>query len=407
LRKVTVGDFHLGETEKAAIRDVLDSGRISEGPRVREFEQRWAQYNGVKHCVATSSGFGALAVGLQTVKYRRQLAPGAKVITSPLTYIADASAASMTSFTPVFVDIDPQDFCITPQAVRSHLESVPDPEAYAVLMPVDLMGYAVRIEEMREIADEFNLVLFEDAAQAHGTVHRGHRTGSQADMACYSFYIAHNVQAGEMGALITNDGEIADMARKIKAQGRTCSCRVCTRSEGRCPELDRHKDSPEDIDPRFQHDVIGFNFKTMEFQAALALTQMDHVDRIIEARRHNVRTLNESLAGYSEILSLPMFDSGVSYLAYPIVIRDEKLVSRKQLRQRLEAEGIETRPLFGCIPTQQPAYAYLKDEYEGRLPNAEYVGRNGFYVGCHQYLTSEDLDHIAGAFDRALSDVVR
>ncbi|GFP21424.1 CDP-4-dehydro-6-deoxyglucose reductase, E1, partial [Candidatus Hakubella thermalkaliphila] len=144
---------------------------------------------------------------------------------------------------------------------------------------------------------------------------------------------------------------------------------------------------------------------TMEFQAALAIVQLEKVDWIIRKRQDNVKFLNTNLKKYEEILQLPLYSDEIDYLAYPLVIKNSK-ISRKELRMKLETAGIETRPLFGCIPTQQPAYAYLKADYEGKLPNAEWVGRNGFYIGCHQYLEQADLDSIVEIFEKVLNHLM-
>jgi CDP-6-deoxy-D-xylo-4-hexulose-3-dehydrase len=151
--------------------------------------------------------------------------------------------------------------------------------------------------------------------------------------------------------------------------------------------------------------MIGYNFKTMEFQAALGLSQLRIADWITKRRRENVKYLNEGLKEYSDVLQLPEYLDTVSYLAYPIVINKPEKISRKKLRIELEKRGVETRPLFGCIPTQQPAYSYLKNQYEGKLLNAEYVGLNAFYIGCHQYLERNDLDYIIQMFDAIMKDV--
>ena len=206
-----------------------------------------------------------------------------------------------------------------------------------------------------------------------------------------------------MGAITTDDHEIIRLVRKIKANGRMCDCPICKRAEGKCPRLAAYK-GEEDFDPRFTHEFIGYNFKTMEFQAALAITQLKRADWITERRRENVKYLNEGLEGFSDVLKLPKFDPNVSYLAYPIVIKSPNKLSRRELRKELEGQGIETRPLFGCIPTQQPAFKYLKKDYEGKLPNADYLGKNAFYVGCHQYLTREDLDYMIKVFKEILSN---
>lgn len=399
MRKVTVGDFQIGPDEKQAVIEVLDSGRISEWRRVREFEQKWARFIGTKYCVATSSGSGALICALEALKHSKNFKKGMKVITTPLTYIATSSAISAVGLNPVYVDIDPETFGITPEAVETHLKEANDLESYALIVPVDLMGYPVRIDEINEIAKRYNMEVLEDAAQAHGSIYKGKRVGSQALISTYSFYIAHNIQAGEMGACVTSDPELSKLIRKIKAQGRACDCLVCVRDTDVCPKVKFSND--DDYDPRFRHEIIGYNFKTMEFQAALAIVQLEKADWIIRKRQDNVRFLNANLKKFEELLQLPIYSDEISYLAYPVVIKNSK-ISRKELREELELAGIETRPLFGCIPTQQPAYAKLKADYEGKLPNAEYLGRNAFYVGCHQYLEPEDLEYIVEIFNKIL-----
>ncbi|MEW6404840.1 MAG: DegT/DnrJ/EryC1/StrS family aminotransferase [Chloroflexota bacterium] len=218
--RVRVGDFRLGDKEKAAINAVLDSGRLSEGRKVHEFEKKWARFVGTKYCIATSSGSGALIAGLCALKHLKGWAK--KVITTPLTYIATSSAISVTGFEPVYVDVDPETFAITPENIRQLLEQAEDPNEYGVILPVHLMGFPARMDEINEIAEEYGLVVFEDSAQAHGTMYNGKKTGALSLLADFSFYIAHNIQAGEMGAITTDDAGINRLVRKIKAQGRSC-----------------------------------------------------------------------------------------------------------------------------------------------------------------------------------------
>ena len=389
---IRVGDLILGDEEKEAIRQILDSGRISEGPFVRQFEQEFARYVGTKECVVVNSGTSALVAGLLALKAGSFL-KDSRVITTPLTYIATTNAIVLAGLEPVFVDVDPDTFCITPENIRARLEESRNPERFALILPVHLMGYVCDMDGIDAIAKEYDLVTFEDSAQAHGSLYRGRKTGSLSLLSDFSFYIAHNIQAGELGAVTTSDENIARLVRKIKANGRVCDCKVCLRSKGLC----RHPASSdeEDRDPRFTHDLVGYNFKAMEFQAAIALCQLRKADWILDRRQENVRRLNDALAPLDDVLKLPTFSRDVSYLAYPLVIRDPASFPRGKIRAQLEAQGIETRPLFGSIPTQQPAYSAYQREYESRLPNADHLGRNGFYVGCHQFLTEEQLDYMA------------
>ncbi len=398
MRRVYVGDFRIGEDEKASVMEVLDSGRISEGEKVKQFEKMWAEYIGTRHCVALSSGTAALIAGWCALKeYKKYPANRRKVITSPLTYIATSNALVVSGFEPVYVDIDSKTFGITPENIKAHMESVSDPENYAAINPVHLMGYVCDMDGINKIAEKYRLDVVEDSAQAHGSKYRGKTAGSMSLFSIYSFYIAHNIQAGEMGAVNTGDINIYKMIKKLKANGRLCSCAVCNRHIGKCPHTSL---DDEDNDPRFTHDVIGYNFKTMEFQAALAVSQVKKAGEIFRKRQANVKYLNEKLEKFSGVLQLPVFDENISYLAYPLVVRAGGKISRKELRAKLEKAGVENRPLFGCIPLHQPAYSYLKNAYTGRLPNADYIGKNGFYIGCHQYLTKDELDYVVSVFEK-------
>lgn len=408
MKIVQVGDFKLGAEERQAINEVLDSGRISEGKKVREFEKEFAKFIGTKYAVALNSGTSALIAGITAMIYHEGLRvkPDTNVITTPLTYVATSSAIVKSGFNPVYVDVDKETFVITPENVRGHLETVDDINQYSFILPVHLMGNACDMDEINKIAKKYDLQTFEDAAQAHGTIYKGKKLGSLSLLGGFSFYIAHNIQAGEMGAITTNDKEIARLVGKIKAHGRMCDCPICTRATGNCPKILAYNYKGEDdFDPRFTHDIIGYNFKTTEFQAALALVQLKKVDWIIKKRQENVKYLNEGLGDYSDILQLPKYSNKISYLAYPLVIKKPKIISRKKLRLELEKKGIETRPLFGCIPTQQQAYHHLKEKYIGKLPNAEYIGLNGFYVGCHQYLVEEDLEYVIRCFKEFLRKI--
>lgn len=401
---ITVGDFRIGEAERAAVMEVLESGRISEGKKVKAFESAWASFCGTKYCTATSSGTAALMLGLSALKYQYNIRPEAKVITTPITYIATSNAIVNVGLKPVYVDIDPQTFDITPENILNYLEKAPDPENHAIILPVHLMGFPAKMDKINEIAQRYGLITFEDSAQAHGTVYNGRKTGAWSLLSDFSFYIAHNIQAGEMGAVVTDSLDIYTLTRKLKANGRACECLTCIRNTGRCIGIENYT-GDDDFDPRFSHDMIGYNFKTMEFQAALALSQLKKADWIIERRGANVKYLNYHLAEFSDYLQLPTYSTEVSYLAYPIVIKKE--IPRKELRHELEKRGVETRPLFGCIPTQQPAYKHLKNIYQNKLPHADYIGKNGFYIGCHQYLEEEDLMYIVSVFKECFDTLLK
>jgi len=391
--RVRIGDIRIGEEERASVLESLAEGRLSEGRKTREFETRWARYIGTKHCVALNSGSSALLAGLHALIHddrRPKVRPGCRVVTSPVTYVATSNAIVLAGLEPVYVDIDPRTFTLDMDQLEDTLRRETD--RHAVVLPVHLMGFVNDMDAVNALASRYGLAVFEDAAQAHGSLYKGRKAGSLSDLAGYSFYIAHNIQVGEMGAVVTSDEGLCRLIRRIKANGRLCDCRICRRPAGKCP----HRGAA--LDPRFTHDLIGFNFKTAELHAAIAIPQIGRADAIIRARQLNVRTLNAKLEPFSDIFQLPPYSDEVSYLAYPLIVRDTRRWSREKIMKALEKAGIETRPLFGCIPTQQPAYRFLRDRYEGRLPRADFVGANGFYIGCHQYLDEEDLDRVGEAF---------
>jgi len=400
MRRVKIGDMVIGEDEKKAVNEVLESGRLSEGLKVKEFEMRWSEYIGTNYCVAVNSGTSALLVGLSALLADERfpkIKKGAKIITSPVTYVATTNAIVLLGMEPVYVDIDPATFSLDVNQI-AELIRTSNPDEYAAILPVHLMGYPNDMDAINLLAEKYDLIVFEDAAQAHGSLYKGKKVGSLSLLADYSFYIAHNIQVGEMGAVVTSDAKVGQLMKMIKANGRICACAVCLRGEGKCPYRNAL------FDPRFTHEHIGFNFKTTEFQAALAIPQIKKADAIIKARQKNVAFLNENLQCYADIFQLPLYSQDVSYLAYPIVIKNNA-ISRKELMQKLEQHGVETRPLFGCIPTQQPAYNYLQQQYANKLPNADFVGSNGFYLGCHQYLVQEDLDYICQSFRTAIDSL--
>jgi dTDP-4-amino-4,6-dideoxygalactose transaminase len=394
MRKIQVGCLKIGEEERKEINEVLDSSRISEGVKVHAFEKEWANFIGQKYCVTFNSGTSAAISGLLALKHKHSIKDSAKVITTPLTYISTTNSIIHSKLQPVYVDVDRETFGITPENIKSFLDEE-EPSDCAIILPVHLMGYPVDMDKINKIAKQKGLIVVEDSAQAHGTLYHGKKTGSMSALSIFSFYVAHNIQAGEMGAIVTDNEEIATLAKRIKSNGRMCSCAICTR-EQECRFLN------DNFDPRFTHDIIGYNFKTMEFPAAIALAQMKKIDEIIKKRQENVKYLNENLEKYSDVLQLPKYSKDISYLAYPLVIKKPEEINREKLLFKLEKKGVEARPLFGSIPTQQKAYQHLSEKYKNKLINADYLGSNAFYIGCHQHLIQEDLDYIIKTFGGVL-----
>ncbi|MCK4821896.1 DegT/DnrJ/EryC1/StrS family aminotransferase, partial [bacterium] len=366
-RRIYVGDFRFDNDGKKAILDVIESGRISEWKKVREFERVFAEYIGTKYCLAVNSGTSAILVGLIALKHDKRFPKakkGAKIITSPVTYISTANAIVLSGYEPVFVDIDKRTFKLDINEVERAIKEY-GPDNIAGILPVHLMGYPNKMDEINKLAHKYDLFVFEDSAQAHGSIYKDKKSGSLGLLADFSFYIAHNIQAGEMGCVTTDDEQLFRLMTQLKANGRVCNCSICTRIEGVCPGAKKYNHTQEeDYDPRFTHEYITYNFKTVEFTAALGVSQVKKADWIFRRRQENVKYLNKKLKKLEKFFYLPVYSKNVSYLAYPIILKENaESITRKWIRQRLREHGVENRPLFGCIPTQQPAFSFMKEFY--------------------------------------------
>ncbi len=397
---IRFGDTTFSEEDKKAMMDVCNSGRVTEDKKTIEFERKWAEKIGTRYAVTVNSGTSGLILGFSALKYLANDSRRKKVITSPLTFIASSNAIKICNLEPVYGDVNKKTFDILPSEIERILKEN-DPSEFLAINPVHLMGYPCKMDEINKIAKENNLYVFEDAAQAHGTKYDGKIIGSFGDLSNYSFYPAHNITVGEFGAVNTSNPEIKKLLRQLKAHGRLCACDICHRMDGDCPEMRNGKNEEygDNFDPRYTNYLIGFNFKSNEFMSALAIERLKFMDHTNERRRENVKYLNEGLSKYSDVLQLPIYSDDVSYLAYPLVL---KKGSSELVREKLTDRKIENRPLFGCIPFDQPSFSEYKEIYRGKLPNAEYLGKEGFFVGCHPGLKKQQLDRIIGAFDEII-----
>lgn len=393
-RSVHIGDFRFEAAERAVIEEIMDTNSISEGKFVQRFSNDFAEFIGTKYCVPLNSGTSALMLSFAALNNHSQFKPrdNRRVITTPLTYIATTNALVTTGFEPDFVDISLDDFSIDPELVAEKAEN----QAAYGLLPVHLMGYPCDMKKLGKTASKHGLVLVEDSCEAHGSKQDGKKTGSFGIAGCFSFFIAHNIQAGELGCVTTSDAELERLMRSMKGNGRRCYCLRSEIDSGKCPHVN------DGFHPRYIHDFVGYNFKPMEFQTAIGCEQIKKADWINQKRLENVSYLNDELKSVSNIFQLPAFSDQVSYLGYPLLVTNPNY-SRNKIVLALEKMGVECRPIFNSIPTQQPAYSHLKKKFDGKLPNAELVGNNGFYVGCHQYLTTNDLEYLAAAIKKAVA----
>jgi len=315
----------LGVLER--IREVLESGCLAQGTLVREFEERFSEFNGVKASVAVNSGTAALQVSLAALGLR----PGDEVITTPLTFIATANSILSLGGIPVFVDVDPRTYNIDPGKIEEAITS-----KTRGIIPVHLFGLPCEMERIMEIARRHGLFVLEDAAQAVGAKYHGEMVGRFGDAAVYSFYATKNLTTGEGGMIVTDDPEVAERAREIRDQGQ---------------------------DEKYHHVILGYNFRMTEITAAIGLEQLQIIDSLNSRRRSNASFLN-SLLSEKNGITPPYVPNGVEhvYHLYAAKIDAEALgCDREKALLILNREGIEAQPVYPLPIYKQPLYRNLND----------------------------------------------
>lgn len=330
----------------------LNENRIGQGRFNLEFEEKATEYFDVKHAISVSSGSMADVVALAAIKIKN---PGkTEVIVPALTFIAHTNSVIINGLKPVFVDVG-FDYQIDVEQVKKKINS-----KTLAIFPVHLLGKSCDIEEIVKIANKKNVAVIEDCCEAFGGKIGKKRFGTFGDFGTFSFFPSHTITTGEGGMIITNDDELAELARSLRNHGRRS----------------------EEILEKFHFDHIGFNAKMSNILAAIGVAMIDEADSVIEKRKQNVQYLNKLFSDiwYAE-----------SPHCYPMMAI-ERWERNKEIIH-LEENGIESRKLFSCIPTQEKAYDFLEYE-EGKFPIAEKIGNLGYFLPIHQDLTEEDLDYM-------------
>jgi dTDP-4-amino-4,6-dideoxygalactose transaminase len=339
----------LGEEEKRAVLETIDSGQLAQGRRVKAFEEAFAAVCGVRHAIATSSGTTALHAAVLA----HGIGPGDEVITTPFTFIASANAAIFVGARPVFVDIDERTYNIDP----GRIEAAISPRTKAIL-PVHLFGNPCDMETIMDIAAKHGLVVIEDACQAHGATVGGRKVGSFGT-GCFSFYPTKNITTAEGGIITTNDDELADRVRLIRSHGQR---------------------------ERYYHEMIGYNFRMTEIQAAIGLVQLGKLEQFNVARRTHAEYLTARLRG----VIVPTETPGCKHVYHQYTIRVPN--GRDGLADHLREHGIATMIYYPVPVHKQVVYQRLG--YQDHLPLAEQASREVLSLPVHPALTQQELDKI-------------
>lgn len=335
---------------------ILSSGSLAQGKLVEQFEHAFAGYIGTGYAVAVSSGTSALHLSLLA----HGIGKGDEVITTPFSFIASANAIVYCGAKPVFSDIDPLSFNLDPNLIEARIT----PRTRAVL-GVHLYGQPFDVEPVLDICRRHNLVLIEDACQAHGAEYQGKKAGSFGT-GCFSFYPTKNMTTGEGGMITTSDPVITDKCRALRNHGQT---------------------------ERYHHTTLGFNVRMTEIAAAIGLGQLKLLGEFNSQRIQNARILSDGLSDIPGIV-LPAIlpDRLHVFHQYTIRVAREYHLSRDGLKSHLEANGVGCAVHYPLPITKQPLYHDLG--YAIPMPRAEAASTEVLSLPVHPSLTREDLNTI-------------
>jgi len=357
--RIPIAKPMITDDEKRRVMEVLDSGRLVAGAKVKEFEHSFADYLGAGSAVATSSGTTALQVTLEALG----IGAGDTVITTPFTFVATSNAIIHAGARPLFVDVDPHTYNLDPQAVEDAFKR----EKARAIVCVHLYGLPADLGALREIARRHSALLIEDSAQAHGARYDDRKVGTFGDAAIFSFYPSKNITTGEGGMIITTDAQVEHRARVLVNVG-------------------------QDGAGEYVYEVIGYNYRMTDLAAALGLGQLEHLDEYNARRRANAARLTEGL-GRSRWLMTPVEPRECFHVYNQYTIRVPQ--SRDRLVKYLNDQGIGTRVYYPSLVPNSPAYRRLG--FAGQFPAAETLAREVLSLPVHPALAEGDLERIIEA----------
>jgi len=367
---VPVNEPLLNGNEKKYLDQCIDTGWISsEGPFVKEFEEKFAARVGRKFGVAVSNG----SVALDATVVAMGIGKGDEVIMPTFTIISCAAAVVRAGAVPVLVDSDPKTWNMDVTQIESKIT-----DRTKAIMVVHLYGIPVDMDPVLEIAKKHNLKVIEDAAEAHGQTYKGRPCGSLGDISTFSFYPNKHITTGEGGMIMTDDPEAAE----------------------HCRQLRNLSHSPK---KRFYHEELGWNFRMTNLQAALGVAQLERLDSFVEKKRHIGHRYTELLKDVKSI-QLPLAETDYAkniYWVYGMVLKDSVLYEADEAMKRLGEKGIGTRSFFWPMH-EQPVFQKMGLFKGEHYPVAEKIARRGFYVPSGMALTDSQIVEVVKAIEETI-----
>ena len=359
--KIPVFEPIIGDDEIDSVVAALRRGEISGtfGNALTDFENGFANYCESQYGVAVSNGTTALQVAVAAAG----IGAGDEVLVSACTNIATALGVVHNGAIPVPVDSED----ITWNLNLDLIEGLITPRTKAII-PVHLYGHPVDMDRLMEIANRHNLIVIEDAAEAHGATIRGRKAGNFGQMSCFSFYANKIITTGEGGMVLTNDEELAKRLRLLRNLGFTT--------------------------PRFRHDIAAYNFRMTGYQAAMGVAQLNKIEHIIEEKRRVAHTYTRYLSDIPGLqLPVELDWARNVYWMYALTVQPDFGLTRDQLVAKLADAGIETRTFF-CPMNQQPCLQGIPGFCADPLPVADQLWTTGLYLPSTHTLTEQQIQHI-------------
>lgn len=365
--KVPLSSPDIGPEERELVNCVLDSGVLSIGPLVENFEQTITDYLGVDHAIAVSSGTAGLHLAVRALG----IGEGDEVITTPFSFVASSNCILYERARPVFADIEPDTLNIDPAQVESLVT-----QNTKAILPVHVFGHPADMDALNDIAARHGLAMIEDACEAIGSLCNGKKAGTMGDAGVFAFYPNKQITTGEGGVIATNNRALADLCRSMRNQGRSMA------------------------DLWLHHDRLGYNYRLDELSAALGVAQMKRLDAILARREVVARSYHAKLGKLKGVM-LPRVRPEVRVSWFVYVIRLEQGINRDRVMHYLRDNDVDCRPYFTPIHLQ-PFYRQLYHYQEGCYPNSESAASSTLALPFFNQLTEQQVDYVSQVLGEAL-----
>ena len=373
---IPIAKPYLTKDEAQAAYDTILTGWITQGPRVAEFEQKFAAYTGASHAIAVSNCTTALHLAMIVAG----VSAGDEVICPSMSYIATANSIKYVGAIPVFAEVNPANYNLDVDDTEKKISS----RTKAILL-VHQIGMPADIDKFTKLAEKYSLILIEDAACAAGSVYFGKKIGSHSHLVCFSFHPRKVISTGDGGMITTTNSEFAERMKRLRQHGMSVNDRV------------RHESSKILFE---DHLEVGYNYRMTDIQAAVGIQQLGKLDWIIGERRKIAMRYHEALSDIS-CIRLPVEQEGYfsNYQSYCIYLEKNCPVKRNELMQILLDEGISSRR---GIMTSHRETAYLKEYSQCKLPVSEDAADNSIIIPLYVPMEEKDVEHVIGMLRKIL-----